>query len=266
MSRRLMSLAGLLVLAALALVVPSCNQAIMTAPPNSTITLTANPQSIPAYGGVSVISAFVMRQNGTLAPDGTVVQFFTTLGHIDAQGKTNDGIALVNLVSDSRSGEAAITAYSGGTAATTASPSASPGTGGSAGSANSATSITVKIGAVNAKFIVLTANPPRIMSPGRTSQIVATVYDGAGNPLPNVVVTFAVDELGTSQPAVPAYREWMTSEGNPVFTDNNGRAYDQLNTNRPEALGQRNVMVTATVPVVGTGTAPVTQIVQVQIY
>jgi len=260
MSRKIMSLAGVLALVALALTMPSCNQVILTAPQGSTMQLLANPEVIPTNGGISIISAIVMLPNGIPVADGTVVQFFTTLGQIVPQGKTNDGVARVNLVAGSLSGEAKVTALSGGAVATAASPSGSPGSGTSGSSATTNT-ISVLIGAVNAKLIALAADPPRIMPPGRTSQIVATVYDTNGNPLPNAAVSFTVNEVGTAQ---PAYREWMSSEGNPIFTDNNGRAYDQLNTNRPEALGQRIVLVTATTPTASG--AAITGTLQVQIY
>jgi hypothetical protein len=271
MSRKTMSLACVVALAALALIVPSCNQAILTAPQGSTIQLVANPPTISAYGGVSVISALVIVQPaGILVPDGTVVQFFTNLGQIAPQAKTNDGVARVNLVADSRSGQATVWAFSGGgTATAAASPSASPGSSTAGSGVNSATTM-VSIGMLNAKTILLTANPPRILPPGRTSQIVATVYDTNGNPLPNVPVTFTVDENDLTQ---PAYREYMSSQGNPIFTDNNGRAYDQLNTNRPVALGQRIVTITAVAPIAGTSTTSgsgttgfLSQTLQVQIY
>ena len=266
MSRH-MSYACGLILVALALAMPCCNQVILTAPQGSTMQLFANPGVIPTNGGVSIISALVMLPNGIPVPDGTVVQFFTTLGQIVPQGKTNDGVARVNLVAGSLSGQANVTALSGGAVATAASPSGTPGSGTSGSSATTNT-ISVLIGVLNAKSITLTANPPRILPPGRTSQIVATVYDTNGNPLANVPVTFVVNELDTTQ---PAYREYMSSQGNPVFTDNNGRAYDQLNTNRPVELGQRIVQITATVPIAGGGTTTGTtgllsQTLQVQIY
>ena len=84
----------------------SCHQAILTAPDGSSITVIANPTRIPAFGGVSVISALVYKPTGSPVADGTVVQFFTDLGRIEEQGKTNDGVARVNLVSDTRSGTA----------------------------------------------------------------------------------------------------------------------------------------------------------------
>src|SRR5262245_6302275 len=100
----------------LILLLATCNQAIMVAPPNSNFdgsTLVANPTFIAANGDVSVISGLLIDGTGNPVPDGTVVQFFTTLGKIQEQGKTNDGVVRVNLVSDGRSGTASVTAFSG---------------------------------------------------------------------------------------------------------------------------------------------------------
>ena len=84
--------------------------------PGSSITVFANPQFIVANGGVSVVTALLVEPAGTLVPDGTVVYFLTNLGRVDPQGKTKDGLARVNFVSDSRSGRATIQAFSGGAA------------------------------------------------------------------------------------------------------------------------------------------------------
>src|SRR5688572_588545 len=75
-----------------AAVAVSCNPVLQFAPPGSTITLFANPEFIPAHGGVSEISALVMESTGAPAADGTVVQFFTSLGRIEERGRTNDGV------------------------------------------------------------------------------------------------------------------------------------------------------------------------------
>src|SRR5262249_37774786 len=99
----LLALAGLLALAPLSCEVPP----LMS--PGSTIFLQANPPEVAANGGVSLVTALLTEPAGTLVPDGTVVYFFASIGHIDPQGKTNDGIARVNFVSDSRSGKADIT-------------------------------------------------------------------------------------------------------------------------------------------------------------
>ena len=101
----------------LVLLLGTCNQAIMTAPPGSKFapagSLIANPGFIAAHGDVSVISGLILKATGIPVADGTVVQFFTNLGKIDEQGKTNDGVVRVNLVSDSRSGTATVTAFTG---------------------------------------------------------------------------------------------------------------------------------------------------------
>ena len=88
----------------------TCHQALFTAPPGSTIACSENPRFISAFNGVSVISCIVTEPAGTLVSDGTVVQFFTTLGRIPEQGKTNDGVVRVNLEADGRSGTASGTA------------------------------------------------------------------------------------------------------------------------------------------------------------
>ena len=150
----------------------------MNAPPGSTITLIANPEFIAAHGDVSVISGLVLKATGDPVPDGTVVQFFTNLGKIDEQGKTNDGVVRVNLVSDSRSGTATVSAFSGGGATTVPSPSPSTTSEGppvvafSTGSVTGASSVLatqasatvqVKIGSARPDHLLLSANPPRIM-------------------------------------------------------------------------------------------------------
>ena len=43
---------------------------------------------------------------GTDVPDGTVVLWTTTLGHVDRETRTEHGIARNRLISDSRSGTA----------------------------------------------------------------------------------------------------------------------------------------------------------------
>jgi hypothetical protein len=223
-------------LALMALGQLTCNQAILTAPSGSVITLFANPAIIPSNGGVSVISALVIEPAGTVVADGTVVQFFTTLGTIDEQGKTNDGVARVNLRSTGRSGVAAVTAFSGGQAAPAPTPSASPGGGGDADPISG--SATVTIGNLAATSINVTANPSRI-TVSRSTQITATVFDADGNPLPGVPVYFdVVDTEGEGGNASAS--NFMDSGGKPQFTDSNGQAYDVMRT-RNQVSGSATV-------------------------
>jgi hypothetical protein len=206
-------LASRLLVLALGLSHLTC-QAIVTAGPGATLTLTANPPFIAAHGGVSVISAIVIEEIGTPVPDGTVVQFFTDLGDIQEQGRTNDGVARVNLIADSRSGTAHVTAISG------------PASG----------DFDVEIGAIRPDSVILTADPPRIPLGSRCTRLVATVLDEFGNPVPNVAVVFRV----VSNPAT----EFVNSGGTPQHTDSNGRAEDTLCTRRtPGTLGTASVEV-----------------------
>lgn len=218
----------------------TCNQAIMVAPPGSTLQIFANPLFIPANGGVSVISALVIEPAGTPVPDGTVVQFFTSLGTIAEQGKTNDGVARVNLISDSRSGTAKVTAISGGPAA-----AASPGSGGGAGGV----SVDIVIGSALPELVIATADPTRIEpSDPRESTIVANVFDANGNPVANVPIIFRIVPV---QLSLPPDEERLESENAPRFTDNSGRAFDVLRTKYDPGAPQKFVGVLASTPISG---------------
>lgn len=274
-------LAGALALSALA--AWSCHQVPFTAPPGSVIQLSANPQTVPAQGGVSIISALVIEPAGTLVPDGTVVQFFTNLGAIDRQGKTNDGVATVKFVSDSRSGTATIQACSGGAATTaaTVAPTATPATTSfskgstvppiltaTAGTDTisegvACTSLPITVGNVTVARVLVTPDPPRIRAGApRQSEIVANVLNAQGDPVAGVPVIFTLEEIDwtTTTATGPAKFEVMGSGSSPVFTDNNGRAYDTLYTRYAADGATRLVRVTATLTAVaaggtGTGTA-----------
>lgn len=244
----------------------TCHQTLFVAPPGSTLSLVANPVSIPANTGVSVITAIVYDGTGSPVADGTVVQFFTNLGRVDEQGRTNDGVARVNLYADSRSGTAKVSAISGTGAA--ASPSASPSGGTTSASGSKAAgqskglvavaadaSVEVTIGGAIPASIFVTANPQRITNP-RYSTIAALVFDDQGNPVANTPVFFTVVLPGEGQPLL---QETMDSAGSPRYTDNNGRATDILRTSYDPAEKSKTVAVTATVP--GGPTADVSVVV-----
>ena len=180
---------------------PACDDVPQLAPPQATMTVFAAPTTVPASGGVSVITAIVTEVIGTPVPDGTVVQFFTDLGTIDREGRTKDGVARVNFVSDTRSGTANITAVSG------------PVTGGTG----------VAVGEAVASRMIVIADPPFIkLSVSKTTHIIATVLDSNGNPVPNIGVIFTVNST----------TELMEPAGTPVYTDSNGRAEAVLRTKR----------------------------------
>ena len=198
-------------LALLVMTTATCGEAPMVAAPGSTLTVIANPPFIVANGGVSVISALVIDPAGTPAANGTVVQFFSTLGNIEAQGQTKDGVARVNLVADARSGTATVTGATGDQSET----------------------VEIVIGSARPVLLTLTAEPLRV-KPNRPVYLTANVFDEDGNPIANIPVIFRL-EGGVG-------KETLDSGGAQVFTDNNGQAFDTLRTTSNEIT---DVTVTA---------------------
>jgi len=187
----------------------TCHQVIFTAPPGTTMQCSSNPVNIPAVNGVSVISCLLQEEIGTPVADGTTVQFFTTLGRIPEQGKTNDGVVRVNLEATGRSGLAHVTIFSGGgttgggggggSSTTSTSLSAESGFRASAGQVSASlsgvmadASLDVNIGGnANAARVEVTASPTRI-NENRPAEIRANVFDPEGNPVPGVAVFFSL--------------------------------------------------------------------------
>ena len=206
---------------ALVAVLIACEGAYLTAPPGSTLTLVANPIFIASHGGVSELMAIVTESVGTDVPDGTVVFWSTTLGHVDRETRTDRGIARNRLVSDSRSGTATVTAVSGGgtrararsptrrrrrtpstspsTPPTTRPPSPPPGGG------RTSNTVQVTIGNVLVTNVLLRAVPSRITI-SQSTHVIATVLDLDGNPVPNVPVFFEVIPTPTSSSSTAAGR------------------------------------------------------------
>jgi len=224
----------------------SCGQALLLAPNGSSLTMFINPGFIAANGDVAVVSVLVIEPAGTPVPDGTVVQFFTDLGRIQEQGKTNDGVARVNLTSDARSGTANVTAVSGGVAA--------PATGSGGTGAGSTATGKVTIGSARpTKMFPGVIDSRIVLSSGRTiARFKVTVVDEFGNPVSGVPVRFASDN-----PALD------TIHGPDTTTDNNGEAFSQVQTRRTTAGGDIKVTATAligsTTPLSTTITIPVVE-------
>jgi len=203
---------------ALTAVLLSCEGAYLTAPPDSTIVLSANPSFVAAHGGVSEITAFVIEPAGTYVPDGTVVRWTTDLGRIDAETRTRRGVATARFVSDSRSGTANIRAFSGSVSAELDEP--------------------IRVGNVLVVAIRLRAVPSRITISSST-HVIATVVDTNGNPIAGVPVTFVV----IADPLSPG-TEFFDSAGAPRHTNNNGEAEDILRTRR-NTVGVAEVQASA---------------------
>jgi hypothetical protein len=196
----------------------SCGQAILSAPAGSTIAIVVNPPFIAANGDTAVVSVLVIEPAGTPVPDGTVVQFFSTLGRIQEQAKTNDGVARVNFISDSRSGTAKITVYSG------------PVT----------TNADVTVGALRPSRVISGLIDARIdLSSGASiARFKVTVQDVNGNGVASVPVHFSViDDPGVDRVLEPD-----------VVTNNSGEAQSRVQTQRttPGTIRIRAEVLSAT--------------------
>lgn len=180
----------------------SCGQAILTAPIGSTIAININPPFISANGDIAVVSVLVLEPAGTPVPDGTVVQFFSTLGKIQEQGKTNDGVARVNFQSDARSGTARITVFSGPATATS----------------------DVTVGSIRpARIFVGTVDPRIDLKLGQSiADFKVTLVDANGNPVSGVPVRFSVVDNPVTD----------TVHTITATTDNNGDAFSRVQTRR----------------------------------
>jgi hypothetical protein len=186
-----------------ALVSVSCGQALLLAPVGSTLAISVNPPFVALHGDTAIVSVLVLEPAGTPAPDGTVVQFFTTLGVIPEQGKTNDGVVRVTFRSDANSGTAKITAFSGASTATS----------------------DIIIGATRPARVSPVVLTPRIdLGLGESiATFKATVFDASGNFVPNVPVRFTIIDN-------PATERLLI--GPDVYTDNNGDATSKVQTHR----------------------------------
>jgi hypothetical protein len=210
----------------------SCESSPLLAPTRSTISLIASAQRAPLNSEVEIL-ATVQEDSGNAVQDGTLVTFTTTLGTlVPRQATTVRGTARTILQTGSISGTATINASSGN--ARTSSGGASGSTSGTATSTTTpGTNVQILIGAAAASRVSLGARPGTVSSSGGTAEIIAGVFDDAGNPITGVAVSFSTDQ-GTLSASI-------------VTTDRNGEARTTLTTNKKST-------VTARVGGGGTGT------------
>jgi len=182
--------------AAMALVLASCGSTDLVAPDTATITLDANPLTIPADGGTSSLHVTVAKSSGYPTGDGTVVTFTTTLGSITPQAETRSGVATGVLTGTGTVGDATVTARSGNLVSE---------------------SVTVQIGE-SPTDITLTATPASLPIGGGTSQLTAVVFGSGGTPRAGVSVTFSTT-AGS-----------LASGGSTLTTNAQGEVFDTLTT------------------------------------
>lgn len=174
-----------------------CDKMSLVSPTGSTITLTINKTSVP-INGTAEVTAAVIESAGTPVQNGTVVTFTSSFGVIEPlEARTNGGTARVTFTG-TQSGVAKIGAFSGG--------------------AKTAADLEVKVGTAGAETLRVRAEPPNVPQAGGSSQIIVTVNDVSGGPLPNAPVLFTTDN-GSVSPGTST-------------TDANGEARTTLTTSR----------------------------------
>lgn len=140
------------------------------------ITISANPSSISAVNGRSVITAIGMGQDNLPMPDGTVTTFVTDLGAFEqgTQASMVGGIARITFLSTG--------AGSGGTAHVyaRAGRTVSP-------------SIQVEIGNAAVGSILLVVSPRTVGQEGQPVRLTATVLSKDGLTLEGIKVYFSSD-------------------------------------------------------------------------
>jgi chitodextrinase len=203
-----------------------CDKAMPVAPDGSILAISANPQKI-ALRGRSTITIIGRKPDGQPLNPGTEVRLTATLGAIDSIVTTDDrGEATATFQSDGRQGTATITATtgSGSGGSTGGSGSGSGDTGGGSTSGPLRATVDVQVGEA-AKSIVLQPTPTSLPETGGTVQLLATVRDASGQPLPNQGVNFTTD-VGR-----------LNSRGAIVQTNANGQARDTLTVTEADLAG-----------------------------
>jgi hypothetical protein len=210
-------LAVLTALATLSLV-SACDKVPLLAPSGTVITLFPAANVVPLNGEVEIVATVI--ENGTTATppsngngtgttsspgagtpvqNGTLISFTTTLGKIEpSEARTQNGQVRVKFVANGQSGQATITAFSGGA---------------------SGKIENLLVGSAAAERVLISASPQTLGPAGGAAQISARVEDTSGAGVVGVPVTFttnagsltassvATDETGTARTTLNTTRE-----------------------------------------------------------
>ncbi len=194
-----------------------CRQVDFTAPGGSILTMIAEPDWVPANGGVSTITVFGYRSTGAPLPDGTVIYFTTDLGKVVPERvETKDGKATVQFISDHRSGRATVQALSG---------------------KDAQASVEIAIGASAVSILEIAAYPDVLPREGGTTRIVVRALTEDGNPVKGIAI-FISSDAGT-----------LKSNGRYLYTNEKGRVEDKLTTNQTTVVTASAGTLTASITV-----------------
>jgi hypothetical protein len=167
--------------------IAACERALLVAPSNSVISLTADSFAL-SNNSSTTVTAILVDSTGKAVADGTMVSFRSSLGTIEpTTSYTGNGRAVVKLVTGNLSGIATITASSG---------------------AVQSASLQVQVGMVPGRILMSSAPTST-----NTSEITATVYDTSGGVIVGASVTFtsATGTIGSPVVLTDGYGQAKTT-------------------------------------------------------
>ena len=198
--------------------VSACDKVPLLAPSGTVITLFPAANIVPVNGEVEIVATVI--ENGTTAAppangggtgstsspgagtpvqNGTLVSFTTTLGKVEpTEARTHNGQVRVKFIANGQSGQATITAFSGGA---------------------SGRIENLLVGSAAAERVLISASPQTLGPAGGSAQVNARVEDTSGAGVAGVPVTFTTntgslsassavtDETGTARTTLTTTRE-----------------------------------------------------------
>jgi adhesin/invasin len=190
-SNRRFASTGLLIMGVTTLVAVGCDKVPLTAPGNSTVTLTT---ATAASGNVEVV-ATVLEEGGTPVQDGTTVRFASSLGRMDpGEVHTRNSTARSTFIPNGDSGETTITVSSGTATA----------------------NVKFNVGLALVDSVSVRASAGSVPATGGTVTITARVIATGGGAMAGVPVTFSTTA--------------GTLSGTRETTDGSGEASTRLTT------------------------------------
>jgi hypothetical protein len=223
--RRLAALPAVLTTIAALSLASACDKVPLLAPSGTVITLFPAATSVPVNGQVEIVATVIENGvaatppaggtngtggttttnqpgAGTPVQNGTLVSFTTTLGRIEpSEARTTNGQVRVKFIASGQSGQATITAFSGGA---------------------SGKLENLLVGSAAAERVLVSATPQTLGPAGGQAQISARVEDISGAGLVGVPVTFSTTAGQLSAAS--------------VVTDNTGTALTVLTTSRESTV------------------------------
>lgn len=195
-TRRLAACLALLTAAVVFPLVSACDKVPLLAPSGSVITLFPSANFVASNGEIEIVATVIEQGTapstpstpgspgapptttsttgaGTPVHNGTVVTFTTNLGRVEPrEARTNNGQVRVKFFADGQSGQATITAFSGGA---------------------SGKIENLPVGSAAIERLLVSASPQSLPPTGGVATVQARAETAQGVALPGLMVTFSTD-------------------------------------------------------------------------